>query len=345
MLPEDVLGYYDGDELAFFKFLTENYAYCEKFFCSHAGPTLPNRMLSLAGDVQYDRTGEPILDNNHGDNFILSRAQTIFDLLTRKGVRWRVYKSPPSVTMLRMFARFAGDNTNIVPVERLVDDVARGDLPPVTVVDPAMHHFPENDDHPVADMYNGQIFLKGLYDTLWSNQDIWRKTMIVITYDEHGGFYDHVVPPVAEARTRPMVVSNGPIGPGPWTPSTLITPYGVRVPTFVVSPWAPSGKGPDIVLDHCSILKTIIARFCPDKAFLSDRVHASRTFDAYLSAPQARLDVPPSPAMEPIPLDAQLRPAPGASQIITEPITRKKMREGNTNAHELLGMLARMLGR
>jgi phospholipase C len=362
MGPDDVLGYYDQDDLAFFKFLAENYAYCEKYFCSHAGPTLPNRMFSLAGEVQYDRTGEAILDNNNGDNFILSRAQTIFDLLTRKGVSWRVYESSPSVTMLRMFARYAGDNTHIVPVgrshvERLADDVARaqpGDFPSVIMVDPAMHHFPENDDHPVADMYNGQIFLKDIYDALRSNPDIWRKTMIIITYDEHGGFYDHVIPPDAEARTRPMVVGTesppgSSPGPGPWTPSTLITPYGVRVPTFVVSPWTPPGKGPDIVLDHCSILKTIIARFCPDRPFLSDRVRASRSFDAYLSAQEARLDVPPAPYMQPIPLDAQLDahlPAmPGAGQIMTEPMTRKKMREGNIDAHSLLGMLARMLGR
>jgi hypothetical protein len=99
---EDVLGYYEADDLPFSKFLAENYAYCEKYFCSHAGPTLPNRMFSLSGDVQYDRTGEAILDNNHrhDDNFYLSRAPTIFDFLTRKGIEWRVYESFPSIAML-----------------------------------------------------------------------------------------------------------------------------------------------------------------------------------------------------------------------------------------------------
>ena len=157
---QDVLGYYEANDLPFFKFLAENYAYCEKFFCSHPGPTLPNRMWSLTGDLQYDRTGEAITDNNNGDNFYLSRAMTIYDLLTRKGVGWRVYESPPSVTMLRMFARYATDNTNIVDISRLQQDVAQGNLPAVTIVEPAMHHYPENDDHaPVADMYRGQLFL------------------------------------------------------------------------------------------------------------------------------------------------------------------------------------------
>jgi phospholipase C len=62
---ENVLGYYEGDDLPFFEFLAKNYAYCERFFCSHPGPTLPNRMFSLGGDVQYDRTGEAILNNNN----------------------------------------------------------------------------------------------------------------------------------------------------------------------------------------------------------------------------------------------------------------------------------------
>jgi phospholipase C len=65
---EDVLGYYVDDDLAFTRFLADNYAYCERSFCSHPGPTLPNRMYSLSGDLQCDRTGEAIIDNNNGDN-------------------------------------------------------------------------------------------------------------------------------------------------------------------------------------------------------------------------------------------------------------------------------------
>jgi phospholipase C len=346
LVPDDVLGYYGAEDLAFYAFLAENYAYCARSFCSHPGPTLPNRMFSLSGDVQYDRTGEAVLDNNNGDNFSLSRAQTIFDLLSRKSVTWRVYESQPSVTMLRMFARYAGDNTNIVPVSHLADDAAGGNLPAVTFIDPAMHSFPENDDHPPADIYNGQIFLKGIYDTLRSNEALWRKTTLIVTYDEHGGFFDHVIPPVAEARSRPLVFTDGgPTGPAPSTSSTMTTSYGLRVPTFVVSPWVPAGKGPDIILDHCSILKTVLARFCGDsRPFLTDRVHASRSFNAYLSAKEPRLDVPASPAMEPLPIGTQSRKFPG-SAIDTEPMSSKKMRQGNVDAHELLGMLARMLGR
>ena len=251
--PNDVLGYYIGDDLPFTRFLADNYAYCERFFSSHPGPTLPNRMFWLSGDVQYDRTGEAILNNNNSDNFALSRAMTIFDLLTRKGISWRMYESFPSVAMLRMFARYATDDTNIAPISRLQQDVAQGNLPAVTAIEPAMHHAPENDDHPIADIYYGQLFLKGVYDTLRSNNALWQSTMLIINYDEHGGFYDHVIPPIADVRMRPLVLTDGGLsGVGPFTASTLVTTYGVRVPTFVISPWTAAGKGPDIVLDHCS---------------------------------------------------------------------------------------------
>ena len=116
---DDVLGYYEASDLPFYAHLAQHYGYCDRYFCSHPGPTLPNRMYALTGDLQYDRFGEPILDNNNGDNFLLSRATTIYDLLTRKGVSWRVYESEPSVTMLRMFARYATNNTDIVPLARL----------------------------------------------------------------------------------------------------------------------------------------------------------------------------------------------------------------------------------
>ena len=344
LVEDDVLGFYEADDLAFFKFLTDNYAWSENFFCSHPGPTLPNRMFSIAGDVQYDRTGEAILNNNKGENIALSRAASIFDLLTRKGVSWRVYESFPSVTMLRMFARYATDTTNIVDVKRLAQDIVNNNLPAVTFVDPAMHHFPQNDDHPPNDMYRGQRFLKCVYDALRANEEVWKRTLLIITYDEHGGFYDHVIPPIAEIRLRPPVATDGgPAGPAPFTPATVSTPYGVRVPTFVVSPWVPAGKGPDIVLDHCSILKTILARFCgQSRPFLSDRVHASRTFNSYLTETAPRLGVSAPPDLPPLPPDEPIR---RGGVIVTEPVFNRQMRAGNVDAHELMGMVARMLGR
>jgi phospholipase C len=371
VVPNDVLGFYDEKDLPFFDFLAANYAYSDRYYSSHPGPTLPNRMYSLTGDLQYDRYDFPIVENNNSDNFLLSRVPTIFDLLFRKGVSFRVYESDPSVTMLRMFVRYATDTTNILPLDRFFADAAAGQLPSFAMVEPRMHSHPQDDDHPDADMYRGQIFLKGVYDAL-RNSDKWEKTLLIVTYDEHGGLYDHRVPPVAELMGEELVLNPGP-GIPPAGPPVLFSPtnlgvmlptevapapalptqspllpirYGVRVPTFVISPWTMRGKGPSIVLDHCSILKTVLARFLGgEKPFLSDRVSASHSFDAFLTEPAPRLDVPPSPDLEEDLREAERIGPSGRSEIITPTLSRQQMRRGPIEFHDLSGRWARQLGR
>jgi phospholipase C len=382
VVADDVIGFYGADDLPFFAYLAEHYAYCDRYFCSHPGPTLPNRMYSLVGDVQHDRHGFPILENNSRDNFLLSRQHTIGDFLLRKGLDFRIYESEPSVTMLRLFARYATDQQRIVPLARLAADVSpagRG-LPAFTMIEPALHHHPQNDDHPDADMHRGQIFLRDVYNTLRSNPAIWKKTLLIITYDEHGGLYDHVVPPVADVYStftgtglppigvlrkstgrgrHPAVEANLagiPIGilpvPLPNTPlqplarAPLPIPYGVRVPTFVVSPWTTRGKGPSTVLDHCSILKTVLARFMgTNKPFLSDRVHAAHSFNGFLTEAAPRMNVPPfTGSLDALPLEVRSAPS-GTTQIVTPPLSRAAMRAGPVDWHDLTGRWARQLGR
>ena len=222
VVPFDVLRHYEKnpaatdpntrkpvDDLPMYSFLAENYGYCDRYFCSHPGPTLPNRMYQLTGDVQYDRYGFPIVDSNDSDNFLLSRAQTIYDVLTRHGVTWRVYESAPSVTMLRMFAGYASDDQNIRPLGEFLADAEAGLLPSFVVVDPAMHHHPQDDDHPDADMSRGQRFIWRVDDALTKNKAAWNETLLLITYDEHGGFYDHVIPPIADVFEAPEPVLTG----------------------------------------------------------------------------------------------------------------------------------------
>ncbi len=368
VVANDVLGFYDETSLPFFAYLAEHYAYCDQYFSSHPGPTLPNRFYSLVGDLDRDRTAVPILENSNApDVFKLSRAHTIYDFLTRFGHDFRVYESFPSLTMLRLFARYATDTDKIVPLgdnfEKLRADVKKGDLPALVAIEPRMHSAPENDDHtPHADMLLGQHFIKGVYDALRANPAVWSKTLLVITYDEHGGFYDHVVPHAADARGVDANPS-GPItdtvdvnvpGTGgdktkpPVSPAEIIA-YGVRVPTFLVSPWVAKGKLVSEVFDHCSILKTVLARFMGDaRPFMSDRVEASRSFNEALTETAPRMGVPnfafPMPA--PVPDAARKRSTPSrTTKIVTPPISRRQMDEGNVDYHSLTGWWARQLGR
>jgi phospholipase C len=374
-------------------------------------------MYLLTGDLDHDRHGGPII-HNFDDTFMLSRDETIFDVLEKHGVSWRVYESFPSVATLRMFARYATDHEHIRPLDQLEADVVSGNLPAFTSVEPAMHHSPQDDDHPDADMWRGQQFIHRVYKALRSNPDTWAKTLLIITYDEHGGLYDHVVPPAAEvvfsrrigdvevgedgasggASGEPIVGgamsdgsqnagSGGQPGPGepgtgnppgapgtihlagwghrvtmdhpdvtdfqgapaaaPPPPSELVIPYGLRVPTFVVSPWVQPGKGPSIVLDHCSIIKTVLARFIDgERPFLSERVAGSLTFEEFLTAPQARADIPLPDRPQEIPIEDDVAPATTGTEIVTPLFSVSRLRDHEVDYHDMSGWMARtILGR
>ena len=132
-----------------------------------------------------------------------------------------------------------------------LEDAARGTLPSVSWIDPNFSDFnpigfQPNDDHAPADIKDGQELVLAVYHALATGPQ-WDKTMLVIFYDEHGGFYDHVPPPAAADDDQRMFGR-----------------YGVRVPALVVSPWVEPGSVSKTVFDHTSIIKTILQRFAPD---------------------------------------------------------------------------------
>ena len=176
-----------------------------------------------------------------------------------------------------------------------LDDAAAGTLPPVSWIDPAFTNFnplgfPVNDDHPPADIKDGQDLVLAVYDALASSPQ-WERSLLVIVYDEHGGFYDHVPPPAA-ADDEPEMFGR----------------YGVRVPAIIVSPWMEPRTVSHTVFDHTSIIKTILLRFCPQA--LSERRPAQRPGQAGPAVPgPARSPGQPSRGT-PDPQHATARPAP-----------------------------------
>jgi phospholipase C len=156
----------------------------------------------------------------------------------------------------------------------------------VTFIDPDYINIPEgNDDQPPADIANGQRLVGRVVDAL-VRSPLWNKTLLIITYDEHGGFFDHVPPPPAPAVSG-------------------IDRYGARLPAFVISPWVERGKVTDVVFDHTSILKTIIRRFLSARpADLGERVAEANDLSMVLQ-PTARSDRP----RVPVPLAPAPNPA------------------------------------
>ena len=137
-----------------------------------------------------------------------------------------------------------------------------------------------------------------------SSSPAWTKTLFIITYDEHGGFFDHVVPPGLSAdETTPAPDPLAPMDDDP-----RHRRYGVRVPAFVISPWVPQGFVSGQTYDHTSVLSTALRRFCPDAAAsMGQRVAHANDLGAVLSRETPRGDVPPMPAVQP--------PAAGAAPV------------------------------
>jgi len=193
--------------------------------------------------------------------------------LDEHGVDWRWYSFDPGTLRavdpayrLSNHHRFAFvDSRKLSTAERaagvlmeegpsLLDDIANGELPAVSWIDPRFKDLrvlgpDSNDDHPPSDLTAGQDLILTIYHAL-SAADSWAKTLLVITYDEHGGFYDHVAPPAATDD------------------NPKFHRLGVRVPALLVSPLVAKGStstkllGEDFHFDHTSIIKTILTRFC-----------------------------------------------------------------------------------
>jgi phospholipase C/subtilisin family serine protease len=271
--PGDVMGYHDGKDLPVYDVLAREFAVCDRWFSSHPGPTFSNRFYALTGRLGVSQFGEHVYRNPDFVTYAPSQTKTIFDHLDDRNVTWRYYEH--GYCFVRLFHRWVYDVQQIRPAADFFAAAAAGKLPSVCFIDPDFIEMgtTSNDDHAPANVRDGQRLIGRIVNALM-NGPAWSKTLFLLTYDEHGGFYDHVVPPPA-----PNVSG--------------VNEYGVRVPAFVVSPWVERGSVVKTPFDHTSILKTIVRRFCaanpPD---LGERVTAAADVGSLLSRARPRADKP-----------------------------------------------------
>ncbi len=278
-----VMGFYDDAVLGVYDRLAEQYLVCNRWFCSHPGPTYPNRFIAVTGSA-------PQIDNFDVEDRQAGavRTDTIFDVLSEGGVSWKYVES--NISFLRMFDRYRINETDIIQRADWLALARGGQLPAVSWLDPNIGdlelHADADDDHPPSDVANGQKLVQTVYDALTADRDQWAKTLFVVTYDEHGGFYDHVAPHGLDGADDPVVHKIHEDG---------ASFYGPRVPTIVISPWVRAGSSSDVVFDHTSILKTILVNFLGPEAArqerLGKRVDAANDLLALLE-PRPRADVP-----------------------------------------------------
>jgi len=284
--PGRIMGYYNAAHVPVYDALAREFLICQRWFAAHPGPTFCNRFYTLTGRLNRDASGQPEKNNPTGETFKPVSTKTIFDHLTEHGVSWHYYEH--RYCFLRMFERYTFDDNNYIldandPVKGFFASARAGTLPSVSFIDPNFIDEPDGQDNddgaPGGDIAAGQNLIGRVVDAVVHSPK-WNKTLLVITYDEHGGFYDHVNPLNFRDKAKPV---------------SGIDHYCVRVPAFVISPWVDRGTVSDVVFDHTSIAKTIARRFMsanpPD---MGERMAAANDLSLALRS-TARQDTPNIP--------------------------------------------------
>jgi len=225
------IGYYTDQDLSFFGGAVPAWTTLDRYFCSILSSTFPNRIYQHAAAT--DRLS---------NTFTASQLPAIWDRLAAKGLSGRYYYHDLPVTAL-FGSRFLDIS---FPFADFLADAAAGRLANLTLVDPSFiseELGTSNDDHPFADIRNGQILLNKVYEAVTSSPN-WANTVLVVNYDEWGGFYDHVPPPLMPQSALDVEIGND-------------GRLGFRVPTLVVSPLARRGFIGHKVYDHTSILTMV----------------------------------------------------------------------------------------
>jgi phospholipase C len=249
--------------------LAEHYTVLDRYFCSFAGETFPNRFYQHAAQTDRDHNTETI-----------STLPTIWDQLSpipnTQGIptggyffRDLPFQALWGTKYLPFWHPFAAGDTDAlgIPITTpsFIDTVAQGNLPNVSFIDPAFDtegNGTSADDHPLADIRLGERFIADAYHAL-ANAGYLENTVFIVTFDEWGGFFDHVPPPQVIDDTNPANVDHTGDDTTP-TDAQLVPDYqqlGFRVPAIVVSKLAPAGvhhRGP---FEHTSTLKLIESTF------------------------------------------------------------------------------------
>ena len=295
------MGHFTRTDLPYYHALADAFTVCDAYHCSMFGPTNPNRLFAISGTsgLSVGNSGAQAVNNaddgnytadmaNDDPNFKGLRWTTYAERLQASGVSWRVFQEYDNYgdNLLASFAAFRGlgratdkyklgrdwvpgsnaDNASASRGEHLVDELARcareGTLPQVSwIVGPFI-----TTEHPDAPPAYGESFVSRVLDALTATPSVWAQTVLIINFDENGGFFDHQPSPLP-ALTPALGLS---------TVSTAGEDYqgvpmglGVRTPMLVVSPWSRGGWVNSQVFDHSSVLRFLAARFGVDEPNIS----------------------------------------------------------------------------
>ncbi|ACU74813.1 Phospholipase C [Catenulispora acidiphila DSM 44928] len=264
------MGYLTKQDLPFHYALADAFTICDNYHCSVFGPTHPNRLFAISGTNDPDgAAGGPVVSNANPAPF---RWTTYAERLEAAGISWRYYVPNTAGSDLGWFQQFqqAPQDSSLWingmqprPPQAIADDIANGDLPAVSWLNsqymPSIG-LPEASEHPPGLPGAGANYIWDVLDALGQHPQVWAKTLLIITYDENDGLFDHVPPPTAPPGTPGEWIT---VDPLPAECQGIAGPAGLgfRVPTLVISPWSAGGYVCSELFDHTSTLRFLERRF------------------------------------------------------------------------------------
>ncbi|KAJ4772611.1 Non-specific phospholipase C2 [Rhynchospora pubera] len=301
-MTEAVMNGFLPEKVAVYSELVQEYAVFDRWFASVPTSTQPNRMFV------HSATSGGATSNDAAKLAKGFPQRTIFDNLHDNGYSFGIYyQDVPAVLFYRNLRKLKYVTKFHSYSSKFKEHAQKGSLPNYAVIE--QHYMdskshPANDDHPSHDVYQGQMFIKEVYETLRSSPQ-WNETLLIITYDEHGGYFDHVSTPVTGVPSP-----DGIVGPDPFY--FKFDRLGVRVPTIMVSPWIEKGtvvhgpKGSPTATseyEHSSIPATVKKIFDLPSGFLTRRDEWAGTFEGiFQTRTQTRTDCPVT-----LPMPVQIR--------------------------------------
>lgn len=252
------LWYFDQTDIPFYYDLAKAFGIADHYYCALLGPTWPNRMY-LYSATSFGITFSAV-PNVYDMYPFPDRDISVADMLEKRRVPWSVFAEGTPVLALVHGGGLAnrwGDHRPVQPLSAFFDAAASGTLPAFSFVDPSFNNEGSlgDDEHPPGDPQVGQRFVYRIVTALTKSPQ-WKRSVLFVTYDEHGGYYDSVPPPPACAPDDyPLRLDVG--------DSTMakFDRYGFRVPLFVVSPYTKQGYVAHGTYDHTSITRFVEAKF------------------------------------------------------------------------------------
>jgi phospholipase C len=304
--PGRIMDCHSPEQLPVLNTLAREFAICDNWFSSLPGPTFPNRFFlhaATSGGLDASPSKLDIVAATTVDGFRFENG-TIFDLLDDACIEWSIFEgdefpvtfllSGMNLNMLqgrfKEFSDFESELNRVDFSEKFIFIEPKYGKHDFAVTGPGDFTC-GNSMHPLDDMTRGERLIKEVYETI-RNSPLWEKSALVITVDEHGGFYDHVAPPPATPPGDVGQISDSHHG-------FKFDRLGVRVPAIVISPYTQRGTIDHTTYDHTSLLATLERTWGLKN--LTERDKAANDFLHLFSRDEPRTD---APTRLPEPLDA-----------------------------------------